>query len=189
MGAGLNRRLLGRILVFAAKTQSVRTRVHLAPRILLVAVAAVALLLLAGVAYLVGHHASLPAPGSEKYEQYVEAFDVGIAALDADVPQIAQESLTKAIDLVPSEPAAWADRGLLLIRDGRLDEALADLHKAERLAPDNAAIQQLLGIAEQRRGQLAAAAEHFRNGDQARAEERDGALPARRRRRPAASTR
>ena len=131
------------------------------PRILLVAVAAVALLLLAGVAYLVWHHAALPAPGSEKYEQYVEAFDVGIAALDADVPQIAQESLAKAIDLVSGEPAAWADRGLLEIRDGRLDEALRDLHEAERLAPDNAAIQQLLGIAEQRRGQLAAAAEHF----------------------------
>jgi tetratricopeptide (TPR) repeat protein len=131
------------------------------PRILLVAVAAVALLLLAGVAYLVWHHPALPAPGSEKYEQYVEAFDVGIAALDADVPQIAQESLTKAIDLVPGEPAAWADRGLLLIRDGRLDEALRDLHEAERLAPENAAIQQLLGIADQRRGQLAAAAEYF----------------------------
>ena len=131
------------------------------PRILLVAVAAVALLLLAGVAYLVGHHASLPAPGSEKYEQYVEAFDVGIAALDADVPQIAGERLNKAIDLVPGEPAAWADRGLLEIRDGRLDEALRDLHEAERLAPENAAIQQLLGLAEQRRGQLAAAAEHF----------------------------
>jgi tetratricopeptide (TPR) repeat protein len=131
------------------------------PRNLLVAVAAVALLLLAGVAYLVGHHASLPAPGSEKYEQYVEAFDVGIAALDADVPQIAGERLNKAIDLVPGEPAAWANRGLLEIRDGRLDEALHDLHEAERLAPENAAIQQLLGLAEQRRGQLAAAAEHF----------------------------
>jgi tetratricopeptide (TPR) repeat protein len=113
-------------------------------------------------AYLLSFHQALPKPGSAKYEQFVESFDVGVAALDAGVTQVAQESLTKAIELVPEEPAAWADHGLLLIRDGRLDEALHDLQEAQRLAPDNAAIQQLIGLAEQRRGQLAAAAEHFR---------------------------
>jgi tetratricopeptide (TPR) repeat protein len=128
---------------------------------LLVALAALSVAALAVVVYIAWHRPALPAAGSAEYEQYVEAFDVGIAALDADVPQIAGERLNKAIDLVPGEPAAWADRGLLEIRDGRLDEALRDLHEAERLAPDNAAIQQLLGLAEQRRGQLAAAAEHF----------------------------
>jgi Tfp pilus assembly protein PilF len=122
----------------------------------------VALMAVAAIAYSLWFRSAVPAVGSAKYEQYIEAFEIGVAALDADVPQVAHESLTKAIDLVPEEPAAWADRGLLLIRDGRPDEALHDLEEAQRLAPDNAAIQQLLGLAEQRRGQLAAAAEHFR---------------------------
>ncbi|HEV3416323.1 MAG TPA: FG-GAP-like repeat-containing protein, partial [Pirellulales bacterium] len=122
----------------------------------------VALLAAAAIAYSLWFRPAVPAVGSAKYEQYVEAFEIGVAALDADVPQVAHESLTKAIELVPEEPATWADRGLLLIRDGRPDEAIHDLEEAQRLAPDNAAIQQLLALAEQRRGQLAAAAEHFR---------------------------
>jgi tetratricopeptide (TPR) repeat protein len=131
------------------------------PRTLVVALAVLSVAALAIAVYIGWHRPGLPAVGSAEYEQYVEAFDVGIAALDADVPQIAVEALNKAIDLVPDEPAAWADRGLLEIRDGRMEEALRDLHEAEKLAPDNAAIQQLLGLAEQRRGQFAAAAERF----------------------------
>ncbi len=101
-------------------------------------------------------------PQKSDYESYVRAFSVGVAAIDIERSQAAQESLTKAIDIDPNEPAAWADRGLLAIRDGRMDDALADLHQAEKLAPANAAIQQLLGVAEQRRGQLAEATKHFR---------------------------
>lgn len=104
----------------------------------------------------------LPQPGSERYERYVATFSVGVAAIDISHSQRAQESLCEAIEIISQEPAAWADRAILAIRDGRMDDALKDLHEAEQLAPGNAAIEQLLGVAEQRRGQSGAAINHFR---------------------------
>src|SRR5438132_116039 len=62
---------------------------------------------------------TLPAPGTPAYEQYVEAFQVGVAALDTDQTERAATRLTEAIDAIPQEPAAWADRGLLYLRDNR----------------------------------------------------------------------
>jgi tetratricopeptide (TPR) repeat protein len=106
--------------------------------------------------------AELPIPGSERYEQFVEAFDVGTAALDVGVTDIAETELSKAIELVSREPAAWANRGLLFIRTDRFPQAEADLQQAERLAPRNQAIEKLLGLLDQRRGKYTEAAAHFR---------------------------
>ena len=59
----------------------------------------------------------LPTPGSPAYEQYAEAFEAGTAALDADLYNNASEKLSRAIEIVPQEPAAWANRGLLNLRN------------------------------------------------------------------------
>ena len=47
--------------------------------------------------------AQLPGPGDPTYEQYVEAFELGVAALDVDVPNVAEENLNRAIELPVAE--------------------------------------------------------------------------------------
>lgn len=126
---------------------------------------AVAAILLAGAAvagYLWWKRPRLPEPGAPAYEQYVEAFQVGVAALDADVPGMAEESLNQAVGLIPQEPAGWADRGLLYLRTGRLPDAARDLEEARRLAPEDPDVQKLLGLLNQRQGRFGEAAAHLR---------------------------
>jgi tetratricopeptide (TPR) repeat protein len=91
--------------------------------------------------------ASLPEPGSPRYLDYLRAFRSGVAAMNSDKtgPQ-ARAYLDRAIELVPEEPAAWADRGLLGIRDHNLAAAAKDLEQAQKLAPDSGAIEALLGL-------------------------------------------
>jgi tetratricopeptide (TPR) repeat protein len=113
----------------------------------------------------------LPAPGSPAYEQYAEAFETGTAALDADMYNPASENLSKAIDLVPQEPAGWANRGLLYMRSKRLDEAAKDLNKAKQLAPDSPAIDTLLGLLAQQQGNFDEAVSHLQRAVQRRPED------------------
>ena len=129
---------------------------------ILIVIAAVCLSLIVGGGYLYWLGASPPAPGSPAYEQYVNEFQVGVAALDADLPLVAEDRLSRAVKLVPREPAGWADRGLLYLRTGRLPEATADLEQAARLAPDDPEIRKLLGLLKQRLGRFGEAAEHLR---------------------------
>src|SRR5262245_42936285 len=69
----------------------------------------------------------LPRPGEPTYEQYVEAFETGTAAMDVGLTDLAEQELTRAIGLVPAEPAAWANRGLTYLRTNQLDMARSDL--------------------------------------------------------------
>jgi Tfp pilus assembly protein PilF len=108
--------------------------------------------------YVLWRQNRLPAPGSPEYEQYVDAFQIGVAALDADVPQMAEESLTEAVGTIPEEPAGWADRAIVYLRSNRLKEAAHDLNEAVRLAPDSPSVQNLIGLLEQRRGRFGEAA-------------------------------
>jgi hypothetical protein len=59
---------------------------------------------------------ALPEPGTPKYQEYAEAFQIGVAALDVGQEERARKHLDQAIALIPQEPAAWADRGLLNLR-------------------------------------------------------------------------
>jgi tetratricopeptide (TPR) repeat protein len=97
---------------------------------------------------------TLPKPGSPRYEEYAEAFQVGVAALDVGVPTVAVSNLTRAIELIPEEPAAWANRGLLHIHGNQLDKAKADLDKARHLAPNDARIDILFGLLAEKGGKL-----------------------------------
>jgi tetratricopeptide (TPR) repeat protein len=128
--------------------------------------AAVIVLVVAGALaayhFLAGASHELPKPGSPEYEVYDDAFQRGTAALDADIPQVAEPSLNEAIGLIPEEPAGWANRGLFYIRNNQLDKADRDLKQADLLAPGNPAIAQLLGLLQQARGNFGAAADHFR---------------------------
>ncbi|MFL5341168.1 MAG: tetratricopeptide repeat protein, partial [Gemmataceae bacterium] len=134
--------------------------------ILLATVAVVAAVAIAAGVYVKSHR--LPAPESPAYEQYAEAFEVGSAALDVGRDEIALKYLNSAIDKVPQEPAAWANRGLLSLRQNHAPEAARDLNKAHELAPESAEIDMLLGLYSKQQGQFDRAAEHLRRAVQRR---------------------
>ncbi len=130
-----------------------------------VAVAAALAVLLVGVGvggYIWWAKTRLPAPGSPAYEEYVEAFEVGLAALDVGVGDVAERNLSRAIELIPREPAGWADRGLFYLRSRQFPQAAADLARAEQLAPDNPDIQTFLGLLDEQQGRFPEAAARFR---------------------------
>lgn len=105
---------------------------------------------------------SLPGPGSAKYDEMVSAFYAGVAALDVDAAERAQTLLARAVELVPEEPAAWANRGLLAIRLGNHESAARDLDKAHVLAPNEGKVEELLGLLESRRGRYTQAITHLK---------------------------
>ncbi len=104
----------------------------------------------------------LPGPGSDVYREMVSAFQEGVAALDADAIECARTALARATELIPEEPAAWADLGLLKLRQGDHEGAASDLERAQTLAPESGPIKGLLGLLESRRGQYAEAVAHLR---------------------------
>lgn len=104
----------------------------------------------------------LPGPGSDTYRDMVSAYYTGVAAMDADTTERAEANLTRATELVPGEPAPWADRGLLRIRLGNYEGAAADLGRARDLVPDNAEVERLLGLLESQQGRFEEAIGHLR---------------------------
>jgi hypothetical protein len=103
-----------------------------------------------------------PALSEEAYREAVVAFYTGLAALQTSQEVLARQQFERVIAVAPHEPAAWADTGLLLLRQQDLDGALQRLTKAAELAPDDADIQRLLGLTEGRRGNLAEAVRHWK---------------------------
>ena len=112
---------------------------HLAPR-LIAAALATALVLAAGC------HRGLPAPSSAAYHDFVSSFYVGLAALQVGDDVRAEDSLAQATQLAPGEPAAWADWGILALRQRNFDLAAQRLERARDLAGKNDHIFYLLGI-------------------------------------------
>ena len=141
-----------------------------ARRLLLAAFIASDVLLAAGVAaYFLWFRQALPGPDSPRYRQYVEAFEVGLAALDTDRPQeIGGEKLDQAVQIIPEEPAGWTDRGLMYLRANEMDRAAADLAKAHELAPESGEIEALLGWLARKQGKFADAVAHFRKAVESR---------------------
>ncbi len=143
-------------------------------------VAAAAVVVAVGIAaYFLWSRSDLPGPGSPAYLKYVDAFEVGVAALDLGEPQqpasesggpaetdLAFQKLTEAVETIPAEPAGWADRGLWCLRKSQWTKAATDLGRAERLAPESPQIQNLLGLLDkQRREQYhEAVGSHLRKG-------------------------
>lgn len=119
-------------------------------------VATVAALLAAGC------HSGLPKPQSAKYAQFVAAFYVGLGAFQVGNDARADDMLNQATQLAPGEPAAWADWGLLALRQRNYDAAKQRLDRAEGLAKDNGRIEYMLGLLESDRGNSATAIADFR---------------------------
>ncbi len=94
----------------------------------------------------------LPAKSSKEYEKVVRAFYVGLAALQVGDDVRADSELAQVTQLVPAEPAGWANWGLLALRQRNFDPASERLERARTLEPDNDQIYYLIGLLEKGRG-------------------------------------
>ena len=100
---------------------------------------------------------NLPPRGSKAYADVVSAFYVGLAALQVGDDVHAESKLSEVTQLVPAEPAGWANWGVLALRQRNYDLAGQRLERARDLAPQNDQIYDLLGILEGDRGHSAEA--------------------------------
>jgi Tfp pilus assembly protein PilF len=99
----------------------------------------------------------VPKPDSKPYLQFTNAFYTGLAALQVGDDVRAESSLSDATRLAPGEPAAWANWGVLALRQRGFDAAFDRLNHAHTLAPSSDQIDYLLGLLESERGNSAAA--------------------------------
>jgi tetratricopeptide (TPR) repeat protein len=106
--------------------------------------------------------ARLPDKSSKTYAEFVSAYYVGLAALQVGDDVRADSDLSRATQLVPGEPAAWANWGELALRQQNFDVAAGRLDRARQLAPANDRMYYLLGILESKRGNSAVAITYFR---------------------------
>ena len=95
---------------------------------------------------------NLPAKASKEYNEVVRAFYVGLAALQVGDDVRADSKLSQVTQLVPAEPAGWANWGMLALRQRNFDPAAERLERARALAPENDQIYYLIGLLEKGRG-------------------------------------
>jgi tetratricopeptide (TPR) repeat protein len=100
---------------------------------------------------------TVPAKLSKEYNEVVRAFYIGLAALQVGDDVRADAKLAEVTQLVPAEPAGWANWGLLALRQRNFDRAGERLERARALAPENDEIYYLLGLLESTRGRSAEA--------------------------------
>src|SRR5258705_9589001 len=99
-----------------------------------------------------GCRTRLPAKNSKEYNEVVRAFYVGLAALQVGDDVRADSKLAQVTQLVPDEPAGWANWGMLALRQRNFDPATERLERARALAPENHQIYYLIGLLEKGRG-------------------------------------
>src|SRR3954462_4194640 len=92
-------------------------------------------ILLAALAFAIAGCSRLPPRDSPVYEDTTRAFYRGLAELQVGLLDDAKRDFGKATELVPSEPASWANLGLASLRLGEFDAASAPIEKAVSLAP------------------------------------------------------
>jgi tetratricopeptide (TPR) repeat protein len=104
----------------------------------------------------------LPATDSKVYAEFVSEFYIGLAGLQVGDDVRAEDKLSHASELVPGEPAAWVDWGVLALRQRSFDAAAERLKRAHSLAAKDDRIDYLLGLLEGARGNSAAAIDDLR---------------------------
>lgn len=95
---------------------------------------------------------TLPSRSTSDYNELVRTFYIGLAALQVGHDVQADAKLAQFTQLAPSEPAGWANWGLLALRQRNYDVAAQRLERARSLAPENSDIQYLIGLLESSRG-------------------------------------
>ena len=105
--------------------------------------------------------ARLPSPNSDAYREVVSDFYVGLSALQVGDDVRAESTLARSTQIAPGEPAAWANWGILALRQRNFDTAAQRLNTALSLDKRNDRIYYLLGILESDRGNSQAAIKDF----------------------------
>jgi Tfp pilus assembly protein PilF len=105
---------------------------------------------------------TLPKRSSKLYADVVSAFYVGLAALQVGDDVHAETRLSRVTQLVPSEPAGWANWGVLALRQRKQDAAAERFERARARAPQNDHIYELLGALESSRGHSGEAIANWR---------------------------
>jgi len=108
----------------------------------------------AGGYMLLGSRSRLPSPDSPVYEDTTRAFYRGLAELDIGLLDDAKRDFGKAAELVPDEPASWANLGLAHLRLGEFDAAQTPIDKAVSLAPSAGDLVFLRGRLQASRGRI-----------------------------------
>jgi len=108
----------------------------------------------AGGYLLLGSRSRLPTADSPVYEDTTRAFYRGLAELDIGLLDDAKRDFGKATELVPDEPASWANLGLAHLRLGEFDAAQTPIDKAVSLAPSASDLVFLRGRLQASRGRI-----------------------------------
>ncbi len=98
----------------------------------------------------------------EAHLEAVTRFHTAVAAMQTSQDVLAREHFDRLIEIVPQEPAVWANSGLLLLRQQQTDEALQRFTKASELATRHAHIERLLALAQSQKGNVDASIRHWR---------------------------
>ncbi len=85
-----------------------------------------------------------------------------MAAAQSGESGVAAAAFQRVTELVPGEPAGWADLGLIHLQRFELEQAAERLERARMLAPENSRIQLISALVERERGLADAATEHLR---------------------------
>ncbi len=107
-------------------------------------------------------HSGLPAPSSPAYSQFVSRFYVGLSALQVGNDVLADSSLQEATQIAPGEPAAWADWGILALRQRNFEPASERFRHALQLMPKSSRLYFLLGLLDSARGDTQHAIDNYR---------------------------
>ena len=103
----------------------------------------------------------LPSANSPVYEEMVRTFYRALAQLEVGLLDDAKRGFTRATQVVPEEPAAWANLSLTEIRLGEYDLAVPPIERAAALAPASSDIQYMFGELETSRGRLDEGLQHL----------------------------
>ncbi len=103
-----------------------------------------------------------PDQSSQAYKEIVSTFYVGLAALDVGDDARAESKLSQLTQLAPTEPAGWANWGILALRQRNYEAAAQRLEQARSLVPQSAEIYYLIGLLETNRGHSAEAVSALR---------------------------
>src|ERR1700693_5734499 len=104
----------------------------------------------------------LPSADSRAYEETTKSFYRVLAQLQVGLLDAAKREFTRATELAPGEPAAWANLGITHLRLGEFDAAAAPIAKAAALVPGQSDVAFLQGRLETSRGRLDQGIAHLR---------------------------